>query len=238
MAGLGTIVNVIAIVAGGIVGMLLGKRFSKRFQDILLIINAVAVMFIGVGGTLVQMLRVGAGGALEMQGTMMMIASLSIGALIGEAINLDKHMETFGEWLKKKTGSSGDAGFVNGFVTASLTVSIGAMAVIGPIEDVLMHNYSILFTKAILDLIIVMVMAASMGKGCVFSAVPVGIFQGLMSLLAVFIQPVMTPAALSNISYIGNILIFCIGVNLFFGKKVKVANLLPALVVSVVCALI
>ena len=121
-------------------------------------------------------------------------------------------------------------------MTASLTVCVGAMAVVGSIRDGIYGDYSILAAKAVLDLIIVLVMTASMGKGCIFSAVPVGIFQGILTLLAALVEPLMTEQALSNLSLTGSMLIFCVGVNLLWGKKIRVANLLPAIFVAVAWA--
>ena len=161
---------------------------------------------------------------------------LALGALIGEIINIEELFERFGGWLRVRTGNARDKQFVDGFVTASLTVCIGAMAIVGAIEDGLTGDYSILATKAILDFIIVMVMTCSMGKGCIFSAIPVAALQGGVTALAGLIKPVMTDAALSNLSLIGSILIFCVGVNLVFGKKVRVANLLPAVVLAAAAA--
>jgi uncharacterized membrane protein YqgA involved in biofilm formation len=126
--------------------------------------------------------------------------------------------------------------FVDGFVTASLTVCIGAMAIVGAIQDGLTGDYATLLTKAILDCIIICVMTASMGKGCMFSAIPVALLQGFVTLLATQIAPLMTQAALGNLSLVGNVLIFCVGVNLLWGKKIKVANLLPAIVFAVLAA--
>ena len=123
-------------------------------------------------------------------------------------------------------------------MTASLTVCIGAMAVVGSIQDGISGDYSVLAAKAVLDLIIILVMTAAMGKGCIFSAIPVFLFQGTITLLSRFIEPVMTSVALSNLSLTGNILIFCVGVNLVWGKKIKVANLLPTIVIAVVWAVI
>ena len=234
MPGLGTIINVLFIITGGMAGVLFGNRLSERSRETLLLVNAVAVLFIGIAGALQQMFVMSGEGRLETTGTMMMIGSLAIGALAGEWINLEDRIERFGEWLKAKTGNSGDAGFVNAFVTASLTVCIGAMAVVGSIEDGAAGDHSILFAKAVLDLIIIMVMAASMGKGCVFSSIPVGLFQGTITILAVVIRPYITDRAMSNLSLVGSVLIFCVGVNLFWGKKVRVANLLPALAVAVI----
>ena len=192
---------------------------------------ALCVLFLGVGGCLQEMLVITEGG-LESGGTMMMIGSFAAGAILGELLDLEGKMERFGEWLKRKTKSDGDATFVDGFVTASLTVCIGAMAVVGSIQDGILGDYSVLLAKAILDLIIVMILTASMGKGCIFSAIPVGLFQGAVTLLARQLEPLMTEPALSNLSLTGSMLIFCVGVNSIWGKKFKVANLLPTIFVA------
>ncbi len=231
-AGFGTLVNVAGIILGGVIGLHGGRLLTKKIQDTLLMSCAVAVIFIGAGSTFSKMFKINADGSLEMVGTMMMIASLTLGGLIGEIIDIDGHMERFGEWLKKKSGNDNDSRFVDGFVTASLTVCIGAMAIIGAIEDRLLGNYTILYVKSTLDSIIILVMTASMGKGCIFSAISVGIFQGAITFFAGFLQPLMTEIALNNLSYVGNILIFCIGINLMFGSKIRVANLLPSLIIA------
>lgn len=233
MIGLGTILNVGGILLGGVAGMLFGKGLPKRFQDTLMSAVALCVLFLGVGGCLQEMLAIVDGG-LESGGTMMMIGSFAVGAILGELLDLEGKMERFGEWLKHKTKSDGDATFVDGFVTASLTVCIGAMAVVGAIQDGIRGDYSILLAKAILDLIIVMIMTASMGKGCIFSAIPVGMFQGAVTLLARQLEPLMTAPALSNLSLTGSMLIFCVGVNSIWGKKFKVANLLPTIFVAMI----
>ena len=236
MIGMGTLINVAGIILGGLIGLLCGKLITTQIQDTLLKANGICVLFLGLAGTLEQMITV-QDGSLTSSGTMMMILSLSIGSLIGEWINLDLRMEHFGQWLKQKTGNSKDRLFVDGFVTASLTVCIGAMAIVGSIQDGLTGNYSTLLTKAILDLIIICVMTASLGKGCIFSAIPVALLQGSVTLLAKSIQPIMTEAALSNLSFVGNMLIFCVGINLVFeNTRIKVANMLPAIFVAVAWA--
>ena len=237
MAGLGTIINTAAIIVGGLLGLLFGRKIPERLQDTLMKANGVCVLFIGIAGALQEMFTV-AGRKIESGGTMMMIGSLAIGAVIGEIINIEHHMERFGEWLKKKTKSDKDTSFVDGFVTASLTVCIGAMAVVGSIKDGIYGDYSVLAAKAVLDLIIIIIMTASMGKGCIFSAIPVAVFQGSITLLARLIEPIMTETALSYLSLTGSILIFCVGVNLVWGKKIKVANLLPTIVIAVIWAVI
>ena len=234
MHGLGTIVNVSAIVVGGLAGLLGGRRIPEQLQKTLMSAMGVSVLFVGVSGALSQMLRAG-GGALTVQGTMM-ILSLAIGAVLGELLDLEDRMERFGAWLKVKTKSESDGGFIGAFVTASLTVCIGAMAIVGSIQDGILGDHATLFAKAVLDLVIIMVMTASMGKGCIFSAIPVGILQGSVTLLARLLQPVFTDAALSNLSLVGSVLVFCVGLNLVWGKKIRVANLLPSLLIAVVWA--
>lgn len=237
MTGLGTIINVAAIIVGGLGGLLFGKVLTERFQDTLVKALGVCTIFIGISGTLEKMMAVTDSG-LSSNGTMMVIVSMAMGALIGELINLDAKMEQFGCWLKMKTGNAKDKEFVHGFVTTSLTVCIGAMAIVGAINDGIFGDYSILVAKAALDLVLVMIMTSSMGKGCIFSAIPVGILQGSVTILARVIQPLMTEVALHHLSLVGSMLIFCVGVNLIWERKIKVANLLPALVVAVVWALV
>lgn len=228
MKGLGTIINVAGVLIGGLCGLLFGKRLAERFQETLMSAVGICVLFLGISGCLEEMFVITADG-LKSSGSMMMIGCFAIGALLGEWLNLELHMEEFGEWLKRKTGSDGDNRFVDGFVTTSLTICIGAMAVVGSIQDGISGNYSTLAAKAALDLIIVLIMTASMGKGCIFSAIPVALFQGSITLLAGLSEPLMTDQSLSNLSLTGNMLIFCVGVNLIWGKKIKVANLLPAI---------
>lgn len=235
MAGLGTIINSVAIIVGGVFGLLFGKILNERIQDSLQKASGICVLFIGIAGAMEGMLKL-SGSSLSAGRSMLIVASLALGALVGEILNIEHGFERFGEWLKVKTGNAKDKSFVEGFVTASLTVCIGAMAVVGSIKDGISGDYSILATKAILDFIIIMVMTCSLGKGCIFSAIPVAVFQGLMTALARLIKPLMTDGALANLSLIGSILIFCVGVNLVWDKRIKVANLLPSLVFAVAIA--
>lgn len=235
MVGLGTIINSAAIIVGGVFGHLFGKILNERIQDSLQKASGICVLFIGIAGAMEGMLKL-SGSSLSAGRSMLIVASLALGALVGEILNIEHGFERFGEWLKVKTGNAKDKSFVEGFVTASLTVCIGAMAVVGSIKDGISGDYSILVTKAILDLIIITVMTCSLGKGCAFSAIPVAVFQGLITALARLIKPLMTDGALANLSLIGSILIFCVGVNLVWDKRIKVANLLPSLVFAVAIA--
>ena len=204
MAGLGTIINSAAIIVGGVFGLLFGKILNERIQDSLQKASGICVLFIGIAGAMEGMLKL-SGSSLSAGRSMLIVASLALGALVGEILNIEHGFERFGEWLKVKTGNAKDKSFVEGFVTASLTVCIGAMAVVGSIKDGISGDYSILATKAILDFIIIMVMTCSLGKGCIFSAIPVAVFQGLITALARLIKPLMTDGALANLSLIGYI---------------------------------
>lgn len=232
MVGLGTIINTAAIVAGGVLGKLFGRFLKEHTQQALTRVCGISTLFIAIAGALEGMMKV-QGDALVSSQALLIICCLALGTLIGECLGIEAGFQRFGEWLKRKTGNDRDAGFVNAFVTASLTVCIGAMAIVGSIEDGIRGDCSILATKAVLDLIIITVMTGSLGKGCAFSAIPVALLQGSMTLLAGLLRPVMTEPALANLSLIGSVLIFCVGVNLVWDRGLRVANMLPALVLAV-----
>lgn len=237
MTGLGTIINSAAIVAGGLAGLFTGKLFRREQQDSLTIACGISVMFIAIAGAMQGMLSIG-GGSLVSGRSMLVVLCLAIGTVIGEIIGIEKGFERFGEWLKRKTGNEGDQQFVHAFVTASLTVCIGAMAIVGAIQDGITGDFSTLAVKSVLDFIIIAVMTSSLGKGCAFSAIPVLLFEGGITLLARLVAPVMTETATAYLSLIGSVLIFCVGLNLVWGKKVRVANMLPAVILAVVAAYI
>ena len=222
---------------GGLSGHFFGRLLKERHQKSLTGACGISVMFIGTAGAMEGMLTIN-DGMINSGQAMLVTICLAFGTLIGEAINIEGLFEHLGEWLKIKTGNAKDKGFVNAFVTASLTVCIGAMAIIGAIQDGILGDWSILATKAFLDFIIIMVMTCSLGKGCGFSAIPVLLFEGLMTIFATFLKPVMTDLAMDYLSLIGSILIFCVGLNLVWGKKVRVANMLPAVILAVVAAFI
>lgn len=232
MIGLGTIINVAAIIVGGILGLFTGGILKDRHRETLCKTCGISVMFLAIAGTMEGMLSVEGTGIVSGR-SLFVVLCLVIGALIGEIIDIEGAFEKFAKWLKIKSGNAKDPNFVDGFLTSSFTVCIGAMAIIGAINDGIYGDYTILTTKAILDFVIVMVMSATMGKGCIFSAIPVAVLQGLVTALATFIKPVLTDASLGNLSMVGSILIFCVGVNLVWPKTIKVANLLPALIIAV-----
>ena len=164
MLGFGTIVNSVSIIAGGLLGHFTGKLFKQEQQDALNKACGICVLFIAVAGAMEGMLKIENQKIISGK-SMLVVLCIAIGTVIGELLCIEKRFEQFGEWLKKKTGNSGDVGFVNAFVTASLTVSIGAMAIVGAIQDGLLNDYSTLAVKSVLDFIIIAVMTSSMGKG-------------------------------------------------------------------------
>ena len=229
MVGMGTIANVLAIVVGGCIGLLAKGGLKQHYQDSVIRSLGLATLFIGAGGALCGMLVVKGGGltTVSTRDTLFMILSLALGTLVGEFFDFDGKMERLGVWLKANQ-------FVQGFVTASLVVCIGAMAIVGSIQDGLSGDPSTLYTKSILDFLIVMIFASTYGKGAIFSALPVGVLQGAVTLCAGLLSPVLSQPVIDNLSFLGSMLIFCVGINLCFGTKFKVANMLPALVFGAV----
>ncbi len=232
---MGSLINTISIITGGLIGMVVGRAFSEDQQEALTKACGISVLFIAIAGAMEGMLRV-EGGQIASGKSMLVVLCLAIGTLIGELIGIEKGFVTFGEWLKIRTGNSGDAQFVNAFVTASLTVCIGAMAIVGSIQDGVTGDYSTLAVKSVLDLIIVALMTSSLGKGAAFSAIPILLFEGSITLLAKLIAPLMTEAAIAYLSLIGSVLIFCVGLNLVFDRKLRVANMLPAVFLAAAAA--
>ena len=232
MIGLGTIINTLAVVVGGLLGMCLKNGLKKNMQDILMQACGVATIFIGASGTLAKMFVI-ENGNISTQGTMLLIFSLVLGGLLGEAINIEEKMDFLGEKIKKAVKAEKDNLFVEGFVNVSLIICVGAMAIVGSIQDGISGDYSLLATKAVLDLVIVVVFASSYGLGAVFSAVPIFLYQGGITMMAAIGGSFLSDAIISDLSFIGNALIFCVGVNIAFGKKFRVGNMLPALLVPV-----
>ena len=234
---MGTLINIAAIIAGGLLGRFFGKRISEQFRDTLSKACGVSTLFLGITGALEGMLSV-SGNGVSSQNGMFLVICMVLGAVVGELLDIEKRFEDIGTWLREKSGNSGDAGFVDAFITATFTVCIGAMTIVGSVKDGIYGDSSILMTKSILDFIIVMVLSGSMGIGCMFSAVPVGVIQGLLTLGARAVEPLLTEKALGNLSMVGSVLIFCVGINLIWERKVRVANYLPALVFAVAAAYI
>ncbi len=232
MRGLGTIVNTLAVLLGGALGLLFQRGLKQSLQEALHKACGLATIFIGIAGALAEMLTY-SDGSFSTQGTLLLVFSLVLGTVAGELLDLEGKLDTLGEKLKALAKRENDSRFVDGFVSATLVICIGAMAVVGSLQDGLTGDHATLFVKALLDFVIVMVFASSLGLGVLFSAIPLAIYQGLITLFAVLIAPYMTAEMISGLSFIGSVLICAVGINLTFGKTIKVANLLPALLIPI-----
>lgn len=234
MIGLGTLGNIALILIGATIGMIIKGSLKQRFQETIMSGLGLAVMFIGISGALEGILAV-TDGKIVSANIMLMIVSLAIGGFIGEAINIEERLDRVGEWLKGilKFNKEKDKGFVEGFVNSSLLFCIGAMAIIGSLRDGLSADPSMLLAKGIIDGVVAIFFASTLGIGVFFSVLPVGIYQGIITLSARFVEPYLSERLISNLSFVGSILIFAIGINMIFGKKIKTGNLLPAILVPI-----
>lgn len=228
MIGLGTIINVAFVLVGTTVGLLVKKGIPERLQQTVISAVGLATCFIGISGVLSKMLYV-QDGSLQTRDTMLLVLSLVIGAFIGELCDIERRLNGFGEFCKRKIRlKNADDTFVEGFVSASLLFCVGAMAIVGSLEDGLNGNISTLFAKSVMDGTVAVFFAASMGVGVYLSALPVLVYQGAITLLAGVIQPYLSETLINQVSMVGSVLIFAIGVNMLLKSKIRIGNLLPA----------
>lgn len=218
---LGTIVNFIAIVMGGLVGGFFSKAFPEKLRNTVIQGVGLTVIIIGL-----QM-------AIKTNNVLIVIASLALGGLIGESVDIEARLNQFGKFLESKLAAKGEGQFTKAFVTSSLVYCVGAMAIVGALEDGLRGNHSILFAKAALDGITAIIFASSMGLGVVLSAVPVFLYQGSIALFAGLLQGILSESVVLEMSAVGGLLIFGIGINMLGIKEIKVGNLLPGIFISV-----
>lgn len=219
---LGTIVNTIAIVFGGLLGLLFGQALPDKIKRT--VIQGIGLVVLLIGGSM----------ALQTKNSLVVIASLVLGGIIGESIDIELRLQHLGQWLERKFAKNGQGtGFTKAFVTASLIYCVGAMAIMGSLESGLRGNHNILFAKSMLDGISAIVFASSMGIGVLVSAIPVLVYQGAITLAAVFLQGVLSPQVIAEMGATGGLLIVGIGFNILEIKEIKVGNLLPAIFIAV-----
>ncbi len=241
---LGSVVNAAAIVVGGVLGGFLKKGIPERVSKTVTSALALAVMFIGITGALDGYSAFSAGNLLfSKYGMLFIILSLLIGAVIGELIDIDRALSRLGAFLERKLGGKKEGGesssaFATGFVNCTILFCVGAMAILGAIEDTGATTPNILFSKAILDGMSALMMAASLGFGCVLSAIPVLLYQGLFSLLALGVLDGVAAPVMGALSCTGSLVIVVIGLNMLGATKVKTANLLPAVFLPLLTALL
>ena len=210
------VVNGVAILIGALIGNKLRGGISDRFRSILMQAMALAVMLIGITG------------AIKTTDALIVVLSLAIGAGIGEGVNIEKRLENLGDGIKNRLKGA-EASFTEGFVSASLIFCVGAMAIVGSLDAGLRGEYSTILTKSLIDGITATVLASTLGIGVAFSGLAVFIYQGLITLLAGFLQPLLTELIITEMSAVGGLLIFAIGLNMQGMTKIRVGNLLPAI---------
>lgn len=222
---LGNYVNAAAIIVGTILGILIHKGLKEDYKNTMMQAIGLSVLFIGAATAL--------NGLLDPESeAILFIISLVIGGIVGEMLRLDNALNRLGQFLQNRVGR-GDHNVARGFVTASLIFCVGTMAIIGSLESGLRGNYDMLFAKSILDGVTSMILATTLGIGVAFSAAAVFIYQGAIILFAGTLEPILTIQVIREISIIGGILIFAIGLNMLEIIKVKTVNLLPAVLVPV-----
>ncbi len=213
---LGTIVNCLTIIAGSIIGILFKNGISQKYNKTIMQAIGLAVMLIGLKG------------ALGCEDLLIIIISLAVGSLLGEWVGIESHLERLGKFLESRFSNSGST-FSTGFVSASLMYCVGSMAIVGSLESGLTGNHDTLFAKATLDGIVAIILTSSFGIGVLFSAVPVFLYQGAITLMAGVVKPLLVPAVISQMSATGGLLILALGMNMIREKKIRVGNMLPAI---------
>lgn len=224
MSGLGTIANAAAIICGALAGIVLRRGLPEKWQQTIMQGVALCIVVIGL-----QM-------AFKTANIVIVVVSLVIGSIIGEYFDIEENLQKFGSWIASKVYHGKDGSFAaqlaRGFISSTLIFCIGAMAVVGALQDGLKQDPTILYAKATLDGIISVILTANLGIGVAFSAFSVFIYQGCLTLLAVFLQTVMTEAVLNEITACGGVLITAIGINMLKILEIRISNQLPAIFIA------
>jgi uncharacterized membrane protein YqgA involved in biofilm formation len=217
----GFIVNTITVIGGSLLGLLAGGRLQEKYKSIVLTSLGLITILIGV-----KM-------AIKTQEVLIVVGSLVAGGLIGEWLGIERKLEKLGDYLKRKAGSSGKD-FVLGFVTASLLFCVGPMTIVGSFEDGLHGRGELIFIKSLMDGFAAMALSAALGAGVIFSALIVFVYQGALTFLARYFQAVLSEAVVTELSATGGVMMLGIAFNLLGLSRIRVGNLLPALVLAAV----
>ncbi|MEO0071431.1 MAG: DUF554 domain-containing protein [candidate division WOR-3 bacterium] len=222
---IGTIVNTATVIVGSLVGVFLHSRFPERLTKIIFQAIGLFTLFLGFAM------------ALKTQKMLILIFSIVGGALIGELIDIDRHLSRFGEWLKAKLRISGKH-FTEGLVTAFLVFCMGSMTVLGAVEEGLGKTPNLYFAKSLLDGFASVALAAGLGLGVLFSAIPLFIYQAGLTLLVRLLNTLLTERIAAEMTAVGGLILIGLGINLLEIKRLKVLNMLPALLVAILLTLI
>lgn len=221
----GTIVNTAAIILGAILGLIFKGGIPERLRETIMNGLALCIIYIGISGT------------FKGTNTLLIIISLFLGALIGELLDIDKAITKLGDFIELKLNAKSSK-ISQGFVNSSLLFCVGAMAVVGSLQSGLSQNYKILYAKSILDGISAVIFASTFGIGVIFSAASVFIYQGLITVLAFALKSILVTTVIDNITAVGSLLILGLGFNMLKMTKIKIANLLPAILIPIIYELI
>jgi uncharacterized membrane protein YqgA involved in biofilm formation len=213
----GTLINAAAIVAGGMIGLFLKHGIGDRYKRTIMQAVSLSVILIGVQS------------ALEATDLLGVIVCMAVGALFGEAMKIESRLEALGVYAERKFDHTGNGTFARGFVTASLVFCVGSMAIVGSLESGLTGNHATLFAKSLLDGITSVIFASTFGMGVIFSAIPVLLYQGTMTLGASLAKPFLTPEVIAQMSAVGGLLIAAIGINMLELARIRIGNMLPAI---------
>ena len=218
------VVNAVVVVLGGLIGLLLGGRLKEEHTKT--IINALGICTMVIGIT----------SAITTTNILIVIISLVFGTIIGEVLKIEQRLDTLGDWLKSKVAKNGGGRFTEGFVTASLLFCVGSMAIMGSFDAGLRGDYNTIFAKSALDTVMAVTFAATMGVGVLFSGASVLIYQGALTLLAGLVEPLLSAPVVVEMSAVGGIMLIGTGMNIMSlaDERVKVGNMLPALVFPVI----
>lgn len=218
---LGIIVNVLAIVIGGLVGTLVRGGLKDRYKDVAMEGIALTVIVIGVLG------------AIKSENMILVIISIVLGGIIGEAIGIEVKLDRIGKELESRFGR-GNSDFSKGFVTVSLIYCSGAMAIVGALESGLLGNHNTLFAKSTLDGITSIIFASTMGHGVIFAAIPVLIYEGAIMFSATLLKDVLVPGVILEMSAVGGILIMGIGIDILGIRKIKTGSMIPGIFIPLI----
>ena len=232
MPGVGTLIDMSGIVAGGVTALVFGRLFSEQMKNMMMTVCGISVFVIGITGIMQGMLTV-TDGAVSVNGSIPLLISLVAGTVIGEVLGIERRIGSLGNFVQRLVSVDENCNLSEGFIKASMVVGVGAMAVMGPITEGLYGDHSMLIAKALFDFVIIMVLTVPYGKGCLFASIPVGILQGSLTMLACQAKDLLTDAALSSLTTTGSVMILCLGINLIWNKEIRVANMLPMVVIGV-----
>lgn len=239
ITGIGTAVNVITVLSGSLLGLFCKKLISDKLREGIMSALSLAVLAIGISGVVTNSITASSTGVLSSDFTLLMILSIASGALLGTLIDIEKRLDDLGMFFQKKlTRNQSNSHFSEAFVSASLLFCVGSMSIVGSLNDGILHDPNILFAKSILDGIMAAVFASTFGIGTAMSCFSIIVYQGSITLCASLVSPYLTDAVISQMGFVGNILIMAIGFNFVYKPKFKVGNMLPAVFVPFVYYLI